>query len=105
MLELKGFGAWIVSDEEELDEYDVKVTGDVITCWVPSKKGKVYAASDLCVSITADAHTAEIRRVLAKRQQKQDRYKWSRFCRRYRCRQRDHARGAVRSGWPSNASA
>ncbi|KAH7106370.1 hypothetical protein BKA62DRAFT_651023 [Auriculariales sp. MPI-PUGE-AT-0066] len=43
MLQHKGFSAWIVSNDEELDEYTVTVKDDVVECWIVSKKGQTFA--------------------------------------------------------------
>ena len=41
VLRLHGYGAWIESDGEPLEEYAVEVKDNVISCYVCSEEGKV----------------------------------------------------------------
>jgi len=41
VLELRGYSAWIESDDESLEEYAVEVKGNTISCYICSEEGKV----------------------------------------------------------------
>jgi hypothetical protein len=49
VLRLHGYGAWIETDSIPLEEYAVKVEGNIISCYVCSEEGKVRSSAAPCV--------------------------------------------------------
>ena len=45
VLKLRGYSAWIVSDNEALEEYAIQVEGKVISCYICSEEGMVRTPS------------------------------------------------------------
>lgn len=47
---LKKHEVWIVTDGQRYEEYDIKIEGNVITCYIASQAGKVgYLVAQLCI--------------------------------------------------------
>lgn len=44
MLEIDSFHAWITIESTPVPEYAVKITGNVVTCWIASEVGIQYPA-------------------------------------------------------------
>jgi len=42
VLRLRGYGAWIESDGEPLEEYAIEVEGDTVSCYICSEEGKGF---------------------------------------------------------------
>lgn len=47
VLRLYGYGAWIESDGQPLEEHAVEIKDNVISCYVCSEEGKVSSQADL----------------------------------------------------------
>jgi len=41
-MELSGLSAWITVDSTELTQYNIEVSGNKATCWIPSETGKKF---------------------------------------------------------------